>query len=111
MADTNGVIVMPDPMREFLTAVFAAHGLQGEHAATVADHLVEADLRGVYSHGIVRIESYTARIRAGAMNLRPEIRVIRETSGTALVPLARPSPEPAGRGTRCHLPCNGSRCP
>ncbi len=37
-------------------------------AATVADVLVFAELRGVASHGAIRVEHYCARIRAGGIN-------------------------------------------
>src|SRR5512142_2250505 len=76
---------MPDPLREFVTRIFESHGMPREEAAIVADHLVEADLRGVYSHGVIRVEPYIARLKARGMNPKPNIRVIRETPGTAVV--------------------------
>src|SRR5258705_7096442 len=39
----------------FFTAVFAAKGMSAPHAATVADMLVWANLRGVDSHGAMRL--------------------------------------------------------
>jgi len=50
-------------------------GMPESQAAVVADVLVYADLRGVYSHGVMRVEHYAARIRAGGMNLRPVFRI------------------------------------
>ena len=85
MATEQGVVVMPEPMRSFVTEAFMTQGLPGEEAAIVADHLVEADLRGVYSHGVIRVDPYIARLRAGGMNPRPNIKVVRETPGTAVV--------------------------
>ncbi len=85
MAEDNAVIVMAEPLREFITQVFVSHGLPREEAFIVADHLVEADLRGVYSHGVIRVEVYTARLIAKGVNPKPNIRVLRETPGTALV--------------------------
>src|SRR5450756_2716469 len=83
--DKAGVVVLADPLREYATQVFMKYGMPRDEAAIVADHLVEADLRGVYSHGVLRIEPYTARLKAGAMNPRPKITILRETPGTALV--------------------------
>ncbi len=80
-----GVLVMPESLREFVTRVFMTQNLPRDEAAIVANHLVEADLRGVYSHGVIRVEPYIARLRAGGMNPQPNIRVVRETPGTALV--------------------------
>jgi LDH2 family malate/lactate/ureidoglycolate dehydrogenase len=84
MADA-GVTVMPDPLREFVTQVYQKYGMPRDEAAIMADHLVEADLRGVYSHGVMRVEPYVQRLKAGGMNPRPNVRVLRETVGTALV--------------------------
>ncbi len=81
----DGVIVMPDPLREFVTKIFMSYGLPRDEAHIVADHLVEADMRGVYSHGVIRVEPYTARLKAKAMNPQPNIQIVRETPGTALV--------------------------
>ena len=54
-------------------------------AAVVADVLVYADLRGVYSHGVMRVEHYTGRIRSGGMNLKPELRIERLKPSIGLV--------------------------
>lgn len=84
-AEASGVVIMPDQLREFVTRIFEAHGMPHDDAFVVADHLVEADLRGVYSHGVIRVEPYTNRLKAGGMNPRPNIQVLRETPGTALI--------------------------
>ena len=84
-AEASGVVVMPNSLRDFVTKIFEAHGMPHDDAFVVADHLVEADLRGVYSHGVIRVEPYTNRLKAGGMNPRPNVQVVRETPGTALV--------------------------
>ncbi|MHB0868737.1 MAG: Ldh family oxidoreductase [Chloroflexota bacterium] len=83
--EESNIIVQADPLREFVAQLFERHGLPREDAAVVADHLVEADLRGVYSHGVLRVQPYLERLKAGGMNPRPNIRLLRETPGTALV--------------------------
>jgi len=47
--------------------------------------LIEADLRGVYSHGVIRAAEYSKRLKNGLMNPRPNICVLRETAATALM--------------------------
>src|SRR5262245_26520094 len=64
-----------------LTAV----GLPGSDAEQVARLMVLADLRGSDGHGIFRLPQYVRRIRAGGVNVRPNIRVVQETEATALV--------------------------
>ncbi len=47
--------------------------------------MILADLRGSDGHGIFRLPQYVRRIRAGGMNVRPNIRLVQETDATALV--------------------------
>ena len=54
------------------------------HSST-AHSLVEADLRGVESHGLVRLAIYAERLRRGAIASRPHITVVRQSSATAVV--------------------------
>jgi LDH2 family malate/lactate/ureidoglycolate dehydrogenase len=54
-------------------------------AREIMDNLVAADLRGVESHGIVRLPIYVQRLAARATNPRPQVRIIRETPTSAVV--------------------------
>jgi LDH2 family malate/lactate/ureidoglycolate dehydrogenase len=54
-------------------------------AATVAEVLVEANLRGVDSHGVLRLPVYLRRIRAGLVNPAPHPRVAKQDGPVALV--------------------------
>ena len=45
------------------------------HAREVAACLIKAELRGVDSHGLVRLPVYARRIQAGVVNARPDIRM------------------------------------
>jgi len=47
--------------------------------------MVLADLRGADGHGIFRLPRYVRRIKAGGLNVRPNIRVVQETEAMALV--------------------------
>ncbi len=50
-------------------------GVSSADARIVADVLVFADLRGVHSHGVLRVEHYANRIRRGGINLHPTYKV------------------------------------
>ena len=39
-------------------------------AEIVADVLCYADVRGIHSHGVIRLEHYINRIKAGGINLK-----------------------------------------
>ena len=70
--------VAPDQLRAFSEEVLARCGFPREEAATLADTLVQADLRGVESHGTMRLPMYARRARAGGIRL-PTQPVISET--------------------------------
>jgi L-2-hydroxycarboxylate dehydrogenase (NAD+) len=71
--------------RRFLGRALAAAGLPEADADEVAQAMLFADLRGVDSHGIVRLPGYIRRVRAGGINPRPRIEIAREAAATALV--------------------------
>jgi LDH2 family malate/lactate/ureidoglycolate dehydrogenase len=47
--------------------------------------MTRADLQGSEGHGVFRLPQYIRRIRGGAVNVNPRIRVEREAAGMALV--------------------------
>ncbi|HSS64565.1 MAG TPA: Ldh family oxidoreductase, partial [Gammaproteobacteria bacterium] len=55
--------------------VLEKNGVGEDIAGLVADVLVDADMRGVVTHGLTRLPAYVARIRAGLLNpgARPEV--------------------------------------
>jgi L-2-hydroxycarboxylate dehydrogenase (NAD+) len=72
-------------LREFVTRVFETTGMPPADASVVAELMVSADLAGAEGHGVFRLPQYVRRIRAGGINLHPNIRVERERDGMALV--------------------------
>jgi len=65
----------PADLRAFAVQVFSKAGLPEDHAAMVADALSYANLRGLDTHGLVRIPAYLKRIDAGLINVRPAIAI------------------------------------
>jgi len=87
-------------LRTFVTTVLEKVGVPAEDAATVADVLVAADLRGVESHGVARLESYyVSRIRAGQLDPHPELKTVRETRASVLTDAGNGLGHPAGKRT------------
>jgi LDH2 family malate/lactate/ureidoglycolate dehydrogenase len=60
-------------------------GLPPDDARKVADLMLEADLTGADAHGVFRLPQYIARLRMGAINPHPSIKVTRSAPATALV--------------------------
>ena len=82
-ATTEYRLAAESKLRKFVAAALERSGVAPAHAAVVADVLVAADLRGIESHGVARLESYyIGRIRGGHLNPKPEYRVVRETETT-----------------------------
>lgn len=81
----NEVIVDPDDLRRFTTDIFEQAGMPREDAEIEADVLVWANLRGVDSHGVLRIPWYVKNIDDGVFNVSPDIEVEKETPATILI--------------------------
>src|SRR3954471_20886073 len=75
----------PDVLRAFGTRVLQAHDVPEEHAALVADSLVQADLWGHQSHGVLRLPWYVGRLQTGAMTARTEPAVLSDTGPLMLL--------------------------
>jgi LDH2 family malate/lactate/ureidoglycolate dehydrogenase len=72
-------------LQAFIDDALIALGLPDADAATVATLMARADLQGSDGHGVTRLPSYARRIRAGGVNVRPEIRIVQDHPGTALI--------------------------
>lgn len=84
-AGRAAVTVTAGALKRFATDVFARTGLPRADAAVVAEVLVWANLRGVDTHGVMRIPRYVDLIECGDMNPRPAIRIRTETPASVLI--------------------------
>src|ERR1700740_250179 len=69
----------------FVSRAFSAAGVPEADAKILADLMVEADLRGSDTHGVIRLPIYVRRIRAGGVNPTPNIRVVSDRPAGALL--------------------------
>jgi LDH2 family malate/lactate/ureidoglycolate dehydrogenase len=56
------ILVLHQTLRELTTKIFAKMGATDYEATVVANHLVDADLAGVDSHGVIRVPEYVDKI-------------------------------------------------
>jgi LDH2 family malate/lactate/ureidoglycolate dehydrogenase len=77
--------VPAERLAAFILRAFTAAGLPAEDARTLANLMVEADLRGSDTHGVIRLPLYVRRIRAGGVNPKPDIRVVSDRPSAALI--------------------------
>jgi LDH2 family malate/lactate/ureidoglycolate dehydrogenase len=71
-------------LKEFGRRALEATGINEADAALAIDVLVEADMRGVYSHGVVRLPIYVERLKAGVMDPAPRMEVRRDKPSTCV---------------------------
>jgi len=81
----NTVKVNWKPLKEFTKEVFIRVGMPPEDAEIEAEALIWANLRGVDSHGVLRIPWYVDNADKGVMNPKPNIRIEKETPATLLI--------------------------
>lgn len=74
-----------EKLQAFCSAVLKSAKIRPADADTIAESLVYADLRGVGSHGLIRLETYLQRIEHGIMNLSTEMPVLNETPAAAFI--------------------------
>lgn len=72
-------------LESFAFDVLSEVGVARECARTVADALVRADLRGVDSHGLARLETYVRKFEHGGFNPEPTVRVDSVADAAVLV--------------------------
>lgn len=77
---TTYQLTTEEKLKHFIVEVLERSGVARAHAEVVADVLSAADLRGIESHGVARLESYyVGRIRSGHLKPRPNYTIVRET--------------------------------
>ena len=70
-------------LQPFTQHVFEAMGCPPSQARTAADVLLQADLRGIDSHGIARLSGYVRLWQKKRINAQPNMQVVHETPSTA----------------------------
>ena len=78
-------LVNADNLRNFCARLFQSVGVPQDEAVVNADNLVDADLKGVESHGVTRAPIYLKRLRMGLVRPAVSLEVISEMPSAALV--------------------------
>lgn len=72
-------------LREATAAVFGAVGFDPDAAGEIADALVDADLRGTPSHGVLLVPMYVERVRAGSVTRQRTATVVTDSPSFVLL--------------------------
>jgi L-2-hydroxycarboxylate dehydrogenase (NAD+) len=85
MVTGNG-LVNAEKLTAFARQAFEKLGVPSEDALITARALVAADLRGIDSHGVAHLGPlYIKRIKDGAVNVKPQIKIISHAASTAVM--------------------------
>ena len=83
MSETH--LVQADRLKSLCTEIQMAAGIGQADAQVVADCLVEANLMGLDTHGVIRLKVYLDRVREGGNNPAPTVRTVKDAPCTALL--------------------------
>jgi LDH2 family malate/lactate/ureidoglycolate dehydrogenase len=72
-------------LKNFAHTIFQKMGCSDTDAHTATEVLLSADLRGIDSHGIARLSGYVRLWEAQRINTKPHLKVIHETTSTAVI--------------------------
>ena len=72
-------------LENFIKALFAGVGCSKDSAQMVSKIILAAELRGIPSHGVIRIKDYYHHCKIGRINTHPHLKIVHESPGTAVV--------------------------
>lgn len=73
--------VAADALEHFITRIFQKAGCSESDAKDIALCLVQSNLWGIDSHGVLRAAKYLSRLQSGGMNATPNIRSLQTAAG------------------------------
>jgi LDH2 family malate/lactate/ureidoglycolate dehydrogenase len=74
-----------ETLKDFTFNLFKAMGCPANDAQVIADVLIAAELRGIPSHGLMRVKDYYQMVNSGRINTNPNVTIQYETPSTATV--------------------------
>jgi LDH2 family malate/lactate/ureidoglycolate dehydrogenase len=82
-SEVRETVLVPAPqLRDTITEIFLRVGVSEDEASREAEILVDADLRGVDTHGMLLVPRYVAKFKGGAFNPAPSYSVVSESPST-----------------------------
>lgn len=84
MADET-ITITADALRDFVQAIFEHTDCSADEALRIADNLVEANLTGHDSHGVIRVQRYVEYLETGVQHPNCELTTLIDDGPLALV--------------------------
>lgn len=86
MENNNHIIVKASVLREHVQNILLKAGVKDEDSEIITDTLIEANLRGIDTHGVVRLPLfYLRRIKKGLISRNPQYKIIKKSPSAALL--------------------------
>jgi LDH2 family malate/lactate/ureidoglycolate dehydrogenase len=79
------VLISAKDLKQACVVLLQKGGVPADQSTVIADVVVEGDLRGIESHGVLRLPSYIRRVKAGSMTAKTEPKVLRERGASLLL--------------------------
>ncbi|MDF2725885.1 MAG: mdh, partial [Paenibacillus sp.] len=77
--------IQPSKLRQFSNACLNTAGVPEREAQTITETMIEADAKGIHSHGLLRLPIYIERIRHGLMLPIANVTLERDNKATAVL--------------------------
>lgn len=84
MSESGNITLDAEKLAVLVADIFRAEGVDARASETVAQALVDADLEGQHSHGVMLIDLYVGRLRAGSVSKAASAEIVHD-QGVALV--------------------------
>lgn len=77
------IYVKPERIRQYVIDLFGYYHVSRANAGMIADNLIDAEIRGVTTHGLTRIPLYTEKLISGLCDARAVPEIVRDCGATA----------------------------
>ena len=74
-----------DRLKRLVTAIFEAAGLRAPEPEKIAHHLVDSNLAGHDSHGVIRVPAYVGWLKDGKIFPNKHVRIVFENEAVAVL--------------------------
>ena len=106
---TQSFKVTAESLSNYITAIFRGVGCSSEDARDMAECLVQTNLWGIDSHGVLRTPEYLKRFQNGAMNNRPNIRTLQSGGSLEVMDADNAAGYVAGRAAMSEIVVSPSK--
>ena len=85
MTTAEAITVPAEELRALIARMFMACGLSDDAARRLAEGLVDSDLEGVPSHGVMLVDMYIERIRRGSVSTEERGHIVSDRDGAVVL--------------------------